>query len=633
MVRVLIYFGIVFLLALGGAWMADRPGIVTLDWQGYRIQASLLVTVVALGALMVSSVFVWGFLRFIWKSPTLVGRFMERRRRDRGFDALSQGLLALGAGDTMHARKFGYKADKLLLGNEPAAKLLLAQTSQLEGNHTESRKRFEEMLEDNRSMAVGLHGLYIEAEREQEPAAARHFAEEAFNLVPGLKWAGNAVLGYQAVSGDWEEAISTLERNYASNMIDKKILRRHKAVLLTARALELESEDPDRAKKMAVEAHGLAPSLVPAAIVAARLRTRAGEIRRASKILETTWKADPHPDIAEAYAHVRPGDSVLDRLNRVKTLASLRSYSSEGAIAVAIAAIEAKHYDEAREQLKRVLRSEPSQRAFLLMADLEEREHGDQGRIREWLSRAVRAPQDKVWIADGVVSANWAPVSPKTGRVDAYEWAVPESVGEEQPVEVIDDKLFEPPELAGPVQVLDEPVEADIVVPMAAEEAKTEAPVAEEAEKTEAPKAEPVKAEAPKAEPAKAEAEVTQPAAEEVKAEEKPQDTPEAVEKVEPEAPKKEEAKPEKAAEAPATVVPVPAAKTESGETEAEVKEEKEDAPRGDASQPEPSKPAEDKEHLVEFPLRHLPDDPGPDPEPEEDEPKAPKDRNFRFFR
>ena len=37
MVRVLIFFAVVFLLALSGAWMADRPGLVTLDWQGYVI--------------------------------------------------------------------------------------------------------------------------------------------------------------------------------------------------------------------------------------------------------------------------------------------------------------------------------------------------------------------------------------------------------------------------------------------------------------------------------------------------------------------------------------------------------------------------------------------------------------------
>ncbi|GHB38019.1 heme biosynthesis protein HemY [Pseudovibrio japonicus] len=597
MVRVLIFFAFVFLLALGGAWMADRPGLVTLDWQGYVVQVSLLTTVVAFGISIVASIVIWGFLRLVWKSPTLVSHFMQRRRKDKGYDALSQGLMALGSGDTLHARKFGLKADKFLDGNEPAARLLLAQASQLDGDHAESRRRFEAMIEDDRSKAVGLHGLYIEAERENEPAAARHFAEEAFNLVPGLHWAGNAVLGYQAVSGDWEEAIATLERNYAARMIDKKTLRRQKAVLLTARALELENENPDRARTLAVEAHGLAPSLVPAALVAARLRIRAGEIRKASKILEATWKLSPHPDLAEAYAHVRPGDSVTDRMSRVKTLAGMRAYSAEGAIAVAVAAIEAQKFDEAREQLKRVLRSEPTQRAFLLMADLEEREHGDQGRIREWLSRAVRAPHDKVWIADGVVSANWAPVSPKTGRVDAYEWATPESaIDQDQTIEVIDDKLFEPPELAAPVQVLNEPVAADIVVSPSQEAEKSAA-----ADKPEP--AEPVVA---------------------TEAAKEPKDAP---------APEKKSKETTKADKPRATVMPVgfsgsaPAKADEKGMKK--VAEPSKATP--DAAAKTGKKSKAEKETLVEFPLPHLPDDPGL--ESEEDDPKAPKEQGFRFFR
>jgi HemY protein len=59
------------------------------------------------------------------------------------------------------------------------------------------------------------------------------------------------------------------------------------------------------------------------------------------------------------------------------------------------------------------------------MADLEEAETGDPGRVREWLGRAVRAPADAAWTADGVVSEAWHPVSPVTGRLDAFEWRVP----------------------------------------------------------------------------------------------------------------------------------------------------------------------------------------------------------------
>ncbi|TIS71193.1 MAG: heme biosynthesis protein HemY, partial [Mesorhizobium sp.] len=39
--------------------------------------------------------------------------------------------------------------------------------------------------------------------------------------------------------------------------------------------------------------------------------------------------------------------------------------------------------------------------------------------------KAVRAPRDPAWVADGVVSERWAPVSPITGKLDAFEWRAP----------------------------------------------------------------------------------------------------------------------------------------------------------------------------------------------------------------
>jgi HemY protein len=69
------------------------------------------------------------------------------------------------------------------------------------------------------------------------------------------------------------------------------------------------------------------------------------------------------------------------------------------------------------------------------MAEIEEVEHGDDGRAREWMARAVHAARDPAWTADGFVSDRWLPVSPVTGRLDAFQWKVPVAdIGERPPV-------------------------------------------------------------------------------------------------------------------------------------------------------------------------------------------------------
>ena len=200
--------------------------------------------------------------------------------------------------------------------------------------------------------------------------------------------------------------------------------RRQRGVLLTARALELEKIDRDKSRESAMEAIKLAPTLVPAAVLASKYQSEAHQIRRSMRIVETAWLAQPHPDLADAYAHVKLGDSARQRLVRIETLAAKAPGHIESALAIARAAIDAAEFARAREALESFIAA-PTQRVALLMAEIERVEHGDSGRARAWTLRAVRALHDPVWTADGYVSDRWRPVSPVSGRLDAFQWQTP----------------------------------------------------------------------------------------------------------------------------------------------------------------------------------------------------------------
>jgi HemY protein len=175
------------------------------------------------------------------------------------------------------------------------------------------------------------------------------------------------------------------------------------------------------------DAAELAPDLVPAAVLAARLLSARGDLRKASRLIEASWKAQPHPDLANAYLDLRPGDSTKDRLARARTLAKLAPDDPESALCLAQAAIEARDFAFARTTLQPLIDggARPTSRMCLLMADLEEMDGAAEGKVREWLARASRAPRDKTWVADGVACDEWAPVSPITGKLDALRWQAP----------------------------------------------------------------------------------------------------------------------------------------------------------------------------------------------------------------
>jgi HemY protein len=266
--------------------------------------------------------------------------------------------------------------------------------------------------------------LFIEAQRRNEPAAARQYAEAAAKASPSLAWAGYASLEFRCRDGDWPGALEALDRNRRGGLVRDDAFWRQRAVLLTAQALSLKDSDTRTASEVAQEAAKLCPGLVPAAALAGRLLAEVGERRRAVRILEAGWRESPHPDIANAYADLVPGASARDRLLRMRVLARLAQSHPESALALANAALEAHEFTEARATLAPLVAA-PTRRAAALMARIEAAEHGDTGLAREWMARAVHAAHDPAWTADGAVAEAWMPVSPVTGRLDAFEWRVP----------------------------------------------------------------------------------------------------------------------------------------------------------------------------------------------------------------
>ncbi len=442
MLRLVLFLLAVSALAFGLSWLADRPGSLVVAWQGYEVETSVFRAIVILAILLGLTVVLWSIMRQIWDSPAAIGRFFNRRRQKRGLEALSSGMIAIGAGDRALATRYAIQARKSL-PNEPLTHLLRAQAAQLSGDRATSRRIFEAMLASPDTEQLGLRGLFLEAEREGEQEAARQFAERAMALNPKLGWPVEALFDIQCRKGDWEDALQTLAVARRHHHIERASADRRRAVLLTAQAQELEEQDPERAMSLALEAHDLAPDLVPAAAIAGRVLAAKGNTARAAKVLQRTWKRSPHPDLATAYAYARIGDSPRDRLNRVRLLAALRPHSVESSIAVATAAIEAQDWPTARHALEGFIDTEPSQRACTLMARIEAEQHGDKGRVREWLARAVNAPRDPAWTADGIVSERWSPISPVTGALDAFQWRVPVEVVDKPDATLLGQKLEE----------------------------------------------------------------------------------------------------------------------------------------------------------------------------------------------
>lgn len=426
MTRIFIFAAIILALGSGFAWLADRPGLLTITWQNQLIEMSLMVAATIIAALIAAVMFVWWFIRSVWTSPHSVRRYFRSRKRDRGYQALSTGLIAAGAGNAVLARKMNARTRGLLSAEqEPLIHLLEAQAALIEGNHDAARKKFEAMVDDPETRELGLRGLYMEARRLGAHEAARQYAETAAEKAPHLPWAAQATLEFRCQSGRWDEAIHLLDQQRSEHVMNRADAERLKAVLLTAKASDKLEGDPKGARDDALAALKLSKTLVPAAIIAAKAYLREDNLRKAASVLEQMWKISPNSEVAELYVRARGGDSALDRLKRAEKLEAQRPNNVESLLVVAQAALDAKEFGKARDKAQAAARMDSREGVYLLLADIEDQETADQGRVRHWMAQALKAPRDPAWVADGFVSEKWLPVSPVSGRLDAFEWKAP----------------------------------------------------------------------------------------------------------------------------------------------------------------------------------------------------------------
>jgi len=394
-------------------FVADRPGGVVIDWQGYEIETSVAVAALATAIVAVVVAILVSLLRFLLRSPRTIARARRERRRREGYRALTQGMVAVAAGDAEEAQKLARRADSLL-AEPPLTLLLSAQAAQLNGDERAASNYFTAMLERPETEFLGLRGLIMQALRDGDEATALRLATRAKELRPKTPWVLTHLLELQARHGNWQAAEGTLVEAERRKALKAPESRHRHAVILHQHAAEADANGrPGDAMRLERKANALEPGFAPIAVRYARMQAVRGQKRRARRTLEAAWRAAPHPAIAAAYGELFAEEPPLQRMKRIGRLAALHPDHIESRIALAAAALQAKLWGEARRHLAPALGENgetAAPRVCRLMAEIEESEHGDLAAARLWLSRAGNAATpDPAWVCEacGTESGEW----------------------------------------------------------------------------------------------------------------------------------------------------------------------------------------------------------------------------------
>ncbi len=408
-------------------WLADRPGSVRLEWvdlsgDAFVINMHIGLFLAGLVGFVLLSIFIYQVIKTFVDLPKSLSRYNEIKAREKGYKSLTVGLSAVAAGDTKTAVLHAGKARKYLPDDTGLPLLLEAQAARLDGREGDAAKSFVALLEDKDAGFLGVRGLLQASLDAGDYDGALALAEKAVKSYPKQAWILKIAYDLQLRASRWEAARATLKALVKNGGISVEKARSDRAAILTAEAMEAESKGYDiYAEETLKKAMKAASNFVPAGLRLVDIYIQSKEPKKAIKLIEKAWKAQPHAlyvPVWEMLVKDGEGADSLQRMRWLGRLEKINGASAELQLAVGRAAMGAGLWGEAREHLRLAESMEPSADIYKALAELEERTSKDEKAAKNWLSLAVSAPGAKSWVCSDTAMRvdEWRPfVSAQSG--------------------------------------------------------------------------------------------------------------------------------------------------------------------------------------------------------------------------
>ncbi len=434
LLKIIVFVSLVAALTLGAGYLMESDGGVQVTVAGTEYTFGALQSVLAAMAIVVvlyvlfklASLLV-AILRFINGDETALSRYFDRNRERKGFQALSEGIMALASGEGRLAMAKAAKADKYL-GRPDLTDLVTAQAAEMVGDAKKAEEVYKRLVQRDETRFVGVRGLMKQKLAKGDTDTALKLAERAFAIKPRHDEVQDTLLRLQAEAADYSGARQTLAAKLKHGNLPRDVFRRRDAVLALSQAQSI-TDDGEAAKaaEAAIRANKTSPDLVPAAAMAARAFVEQGRKRNAIAILKKAWAVAPHPDLAAAFAEIEPEETPAARVKRFAVLTAIMPEHRETKLLKAELNLAAEEFPEARRALGDLVDSDPDARVLAVMAAIERGEGASEAVVRGWLARALTASRGPQWVCDNcaTIHADWGPLCSNCGAFDTLSWKTP----------------------------------------------------------------------------------------------------------------------------------------------------------------------------------------------------------------
>lgn len=399
----LIIAAIVSVLAFGSYYLSTLSGGVQYDLFGHTGSISVLLTVLLLIVLSAVLMFALAILLGLIRLPWILGRSATRRKKAKANKSLTEGLLAAEAGDVRSAQIHAKKA--LKHADDERLKLLLeARIAEAQEDWLGAERAWGMLTRLPGGELAGLRGAAAAAIERGDKGSAEANAKQALLVKSTATWPFAALFDLQVSRHEWAQALETLSVGEKRKLIDGDSLRRRKAVLETARAVNLPANQTLEAQRLLASALKACPGFPPAVWHGAKHLIRDNKLKAAFGVIELGWQAGPHPALARLARQITSADTRSSATRKLTSLAQSNLNHRESRILLAQIAAERGKWAETIRGLAVLVEEEPTARLCLLM---EQALHGygDEKEAVRWGRMAVTAARE----------ADWSDLDPKGG--------------------------------------------------------------------------------------------------------------------------------------------------------------------------------------------------------------------------
>jgi HemY protein len=365
--------------------------------------------------------------RFLNGDETAISRYFSRNRERKGYEALSEGMMALASGEGRLAMAKANRAERFLERPE-LTNLLTAQAAELAGDRKTAEQTYRKLLEDDKTRFVGVRGIMKQKLEDGDTDTALMLAEKAFAIKPKHVETQDTLLRLQAEKSDWKGARETLTAKLKTGQLPRPVHKRRDAVLALSEAKGVfEKGQTLEAQKAAIEANRMSPDLVPAAVLATETYIAKSNARAATRVICKAWDVAPHPDLAAAFAAIVLDEDPTARIKRFHVLTKVHADHPETKMLLAELYIAAEDFPEARRAITELVTETPTARSLTIMAAIERGEGSADAVVRGWLAKALMASRGPQWICDNCqhIHPAWEPVCVNCSGFDTLTWHEP----------------------------------------------------------------------------------------------------------------------------------------------------------------------------------------------------------------